>query len=179
MLFAARIRVRLESAHSIHRSSRTLRTIAHACTLALLAFAAGAGAQPVYKSTMPDGKIIYGEKPVAGAARVETIEPPPAKTGVRGLTPEEKARAEKLARDRAAATAAAAKAGNALDAARKALAQAEAARNAGKEPLPSERIGIAGGGSRLTEAYFERQKSLEAAVAAARKRLAELQQSSR
>lgn len=167
------------SRNPILQASRTLRTIAHACTLALLAYAAAASAQPVYKSTMPDGKVVYGEKPVAGAARVETIEPPPAKTGVTGLTPEEKARAEKLARERAAAAAAAAKSGNALDAARKALAQAEAARDSGKEPLPSERSGIAGGGSRLNQAYFERQKSLEAAVAAARKRLAELQPSSR
>lgn len=157
----------------------TLRTIARAGTLILLTFALGVSAQPVYKSTMPDGKVVYGEKPVAGASRVDTIEPPPAKTGVSGLTPEEKARAEKLARERAAAAAAAAKAGNALEAARKALAQAEAARDSGKEPLPSERIGIAGGGSRLTEAYFARQKSLEAAVAEARKRLAEVQQSSR
>ena len=153
--------------------------MAHACALALLAYAGSVVAQPVYKSTMPDGKIVYGEKPAAGAKRVETIEPPPAKTGVTGLTPEEKARAEKLARERASATAAADKAGSAVDAARKALAQAEAARDGGKEPLPSERIGIAGGGSRLTEAYFARQKSLEAAVIAARKRLSDLQQSSR
>lgn len=153
--------------------------MAHACALALLAYAGSAVAQPVYKSTMPDGKVVYGEKPVAGAKRVETIEPPPAKTGVTGLTPEEKARAEKLARERAAANAAAAKSGSALDAARKALAQAEAARDAGKEPLPNERIGIAGGGTRLTEAYFARQKDLEAAVVAARKRLSDLQQGSR
>lgn len=145
----------------------------------LLAYAASGGAQPVYKSTMPDGKVVYGEKPVAGAKRVDTIEPPPAKTGVTGLTAEEKARAEKLARERSAAAASAEQSGNALDAARKALAQAEAARDAGKEPLPSERIGIAGGGTRLTEAFFARQKNLEAAVVAARKRLAELQQSSR
>lgn len=156
-----------------------MRTIAYACTLVLLTFAAGVSAQPVYKSIMPDGKVVYGEKPAAGAARVETIAPPPAKTGVTGLTAEEKARAAKLARERAAAAAAAEKSGQALQAARKALAQAEAAQAAGKEPLPSERQGIAGGGSRLTEAYFARQKSLEAAVAQARKRLAELQQSSR
>lgn len=153
--------------------------MARACALALLGYAGSVVAQPVYKSTMPDGKVVYGEKPVAGAKRVDTIEPPPAKTGVTGLTPEEKARAEKLARERAAATAAAEKSGNALEAARKALAQAEAARDAGKEPLPSERIGIAGGGSRLTEAYFARQKNLEAAVGAARKRLSDLQQGAR
>ena len=145
--------------------------------LACALCASSAGAQPVYKSTMPDGKVVYGEKPAPGATRVDTIEAPPAKTGVSGLTPEEKARAEQLARERAATAAAGAKSKQALDEARKALAQAEAARDAGKEPLPGERLGLAGGGSRLTDAYFARQKNLDAAVAAARKRLAEVQQS--
>ena len=141
----------------------------------LAAFAAaGAGAQqPVYKSTMPDGKVVYAEKPAPGASRVEKMEPPPAKTGVSGLTQEEKMRAEQLGQRRAAAAAEAAQSRKSVDDARKQLEQAEAARNAGKEPLPGERQGIAGGGSRLTEAYFARQKALEDAVAAARKRVAE------
>ena len=53
---------------------------------------------------------------------------------------------------------------------RKALQDAEAAREAGKEPLPGERLGLKGGGSRLTDEYYERQKTLDAAVEAARKR---------
>ena len=138
----------------------------------LLAAAPITHAQVVYKSTMPDGKVIYTEKPVPGAARVDTIEPPPAKTGMSSLTPEEKARAEEFAKQRAAA---AAKKGNDLDDARQQLKQAEAAREAGKEPLPGERIGTAGGASRLTEAYHARQKKLEDAVDAARKRLDPLQ----
>jgi hypothetical protein len=48
---------------------------------------------------------------------------------------------------------------------------AEAARDAGKEPLPGERIGTAGGGSRLTDAYLQRQKSLEENVEKARRSL--------
>lgn len=147
--------------------------------LVLLLGAAGAYAQPVFKSTMPDGKIVYGEEPVPGAKRVETIEPPPAKTGVRGLTPEEKARAEQEAKQRAAAGAASAMKQGGIDDARKRLQQAEAALEGGQEPLPNERIGLAGGGSRLTDAYHARQKSLAAAVEAARKRLAELQQGNR
>ena len=143
----------------------------------LMAFAAaGAGAQqPVYKSTMPDGKVVYGEKPAPGATRVDKMEPPPPKTGVTGLTQEERMRAEQLGQRRAAAAAEAAQGKKGVDEARKQLEQAEAALNKGKEPLPNERIGIAGGGSRLTEAYFARQKGLEDAVAAARKRLAEAQ----
>jgi hypothetical protein len=152
-----------------------VRPARHAFLLIVLLGAPGASAQTVYKSTMPDGKVVYGEKPAPGASRVDTIEPPPAKTGVTGLTPEEKTRAQQLDRQRAAANAAAAKSQKGLADARTALQQAEAARDAGKEPLPSERIGIAGGGTRLTEAYFARQKSLEQAVATARKRLAESQ----
>lgn len=139
---------------------------------AVLAAASGAQAQVVYKSTMPDGKVIYTEKPVPGATRVDTIEPPPAKTGMSSLTPEEKARADEFAKKRAAA---AAPKGNDLDDARRQLKQAEAAREAGKEPLPGERIGTAGGGSRLTDAYQQRQKTLDNAVETARKKVDQLQ----
>ena len=152
-----------------------VKSATYALLLVVLLAASGASAQTVYKSTMPDGKIVYGEKPAPGAKRVDTLEAPPAKTGVTGLTAEEKSRAEQLARERAASNAAAAKSQKGVDDARKALQQAEAARDAGKEPLPGERTGIAGGGSRLTEAYFARQKALEDAVAAARKRVAESQ----
>lgn len=131
--------------------------------------------QPIYKSTMPDGKVVYGEKPAPGASRVDRIEAPPPKSGITGLTPEEKARAEDLARQRASAAATAAAGQRNVDEARKQLQAAEAAREAGKEPLPGERIGLAGGGTRLTEAYHARQKGLEDAVAAARKRLQDAQ----
>jgi hypothetical protein len=58
-----------------------------------------------------------------------------------------------------------------VPAAEKALAAAEAARAAGKEPQPGERIGTAGGASRLTDAYWQRQKSLDDAVEKARRDL--------
>lgn len=140
--------------------------------LVLLLSAAGASAQVVYKSTLPDGKVIYGEKPDPRATRVDKIEPPPAKTGTTIITPEEVARAERLAKERAAADAG--KQGG-TDEARKQLQKAQAARDAGKEPLPGERIGTAGGASRLTDDYHARQKALEESVAAARKRLDEAQ----
>ena len=50
-------------------------------------------------------------------------------------------------------------------------------RKAGEEPLPGERLGTAGGNSRLTDAYFERQKGLEATVAAAKKRVEDAERS--
>ena len=55
--------------------------------------------------------------------------------------------------------------------AEQALRDAKAAQVAGKEPLPGERRGNVGGGSRLTEEYWERQKALKTAVTDARKRL--------
>ncbi len=150
-----------------------MKTLISFLALLVLLGASGAFAQTVYKSTMPDGKVVYGEKPAPGATRVDKMDPPPAKTGVTGLTPEEKARAEQQSKQRAATAAAAAQSEQRSDELRKQLQQAEAARDAGKEPLPAERLGIAGGGSRLTEEYFKRQKALEDAVATARKRLAE------
>jgi hypothetical protein len=137
----------------------------------LMAFcAANAGAQTVYKSIMPDGSVIYGEKPAAGAKKVDTIETPTAKTGTTTITPEEQARAAESKLRPAVPAAPAGRAQEAQDA-RLALKNAEAAREAGKEPLPGERTSLAGGGSRLSDAYFARQKSLEDAVAAARKRV--------
>ena len=158
-----------------------MNTLISSFAVALLFGACAASAQqPVYKSTMPDGKIIYGEKPVPGAAKVDTIEPPPAKTGVStGLTPEEKARAAALTKQRQQAATAEAAKEDRLKQARNAVTQAETALAKGKEPLPGERIGLAGGGSRLTEAYFARQKALEEAVAKARKNLAEVERTSR
>ena len=158
-----------------HFALRTINMKSMISSLAcvMLAIASGAFAQTVYKSTMPDGKVMYSEKPAPGATRVDTIAPPPAKTGVTGLTPEEKARAEREARQRASNAATAAESEKGVQDTRRALQQAEAARDAGKEPLPTERAGIAGGGSRLNEAYFARQKALEDAVTAARKRAAE------
>ncbi|MGZ8153713.1 MAG: hypothetical protein ACXW2I_00575 [Burkholderiales bacterium] len=132
--------------------------------------AGGAGAQVVYKSTMPDGKIVYGEKPASGAKKVDKLEPPPAQTGMTALTAEEKARAAKQVQQRPAAQPSPPR--DAEDA-RRQLQKAEAAREAGKEPLPGERLGTAGGASRLTDAYYTRQKALEDAVTAARKRVEE------
>lgn len=133
--------------------------------LTLTVVAGSALSQPVYKSTMPDGKVVYGEKPVTGAKKVDKIDPPPAQTGMTTITPQEKARAEQ-----SKPTSQPSSPGRARDEANKALKDAEAAREAGKEPLPGERQGLKGGGSRLTDEYHARQKSLEAAVETARKR---------
>jgi len=43
----------------------------------------------------------------------------------------------------------------------------------GREPLPGERVGLAGGGSRLRPEYFERQQKMKRDLEAARVRLEE------
>ena len=148
------------------RSPR-LNSLALAALLSVCGTAVG---QTLYKSTMPDGKIVYSEKPVPGAKRIDTVEPPPTKAGITTATEGEKARAAQ-----SAAKAGAAPQHSPLEDARNQLKKAEAAREAGKEPLAGERIGTAGGTSRLTDAYHARQKSLELAVEAARQRVKELE----
>jgi hypothetical protein len=58
-----------------------------------------------------------------------------------------------------------------LRAAERSLAAAKASLDAGEEPLPGERTGLARGGSRLNEAYWARQEQLKKAVADAQARL--------
>ncbi|MBM3356268.1 MAG: DUF4124 domain-containing protein [Betaproteobacteria bacterium] len=139
------------------------------CVVALWALASAA-AQTLYKSTMPDGRIVYGDKPAPGAVKVEPVKTDTAPTGVQ-VSPAREAgfvkqmEAERLKREQQH---------DAVRAAEKALREAEAALAAGKEPLSGERIGTAGGASRLTEAYWERQKSLEQAVSESRRELERL-----
>jgi hypothetical protein len=137
------------------------------CLLIAALCAPWAAAQVNYKSTMPDGKVIYGDKPVPGAAKVDQLKAPPTQ----GITPpsgKERAMLRDMEKSRAASDAKEQK----VRAAQDAVSRAEAALAAGKEPLASERIGTAGGASRLNEAYYDRQKQLEAAVVKARADLA-------
>src|SRR5437588_556581 len=72
----------------------------------VLMFALGASsvfAQTLFKSTMPDGRVIYGEKPEPNAKKVNTLTVPAGKSGVTLVTPEEKARAEQRARNESVA----------------------------------------------------------------------------
>jgi len=138
--------------------------------------AAAAAAQDLYKSTMPNGKVVYGEKPEPGAKHVEKLPPPPPKTGTTLVTPAEKKAIDQRVKQRAASDEASRQE---LESAYAQLKKAEEAREAGKEPLPGERLGTATGASRLTDEYWARQKTLEAAVEAARKRVEEIEKSRR
>jgi cytoskeletal protein RodZ len=147
-----------------------------ALVVAGIAVSLPAAAQAVYKSTMPDGRVIYGPQPQPGARKIDKVGAPPSSTGATAITPAEREAAAKSAKARADAQAGG---GNDVAAARDALKAAEAARAAGQEPLPGERIGTAGGASRLTDEYFERQKKLAADVETAKRRLDEVQAKTR
>jgi len=139
-----------------------------ALALAALAFTATcAHAQTLYRSTMPDGRVVLSDRPIPGARRVEEIAPRtgnvvPALPGAPQAAEDGAARAEELAEARRAL----------VEAMRAREAAREAARK-GEEPLPGERTGIAGGGSRLNEAYWERQRALARAVEEAEQRVRE------
>ncbi len=153
-------------------TTATVAILTLACTLAT----STALAQTVYKSVMPDGHVVYGHKAAKGAAQVQKLEPARPVVEVEpeaaeALRQREKAQAAEVdkrlaarrtARDKADTEVATAQAG--LDNAGKALA-------AGREPLAGERMATADGGSRLSEAHFERVKGLEDDVKAAQERL--------
>ena len=146
-----------------------------AVALMAVIWAASSWAQTIYKSTMPDGRVIYGTEPARGAKRVETMKPPAENTGVRPVKPQDAQKLEQQGMQRERQE----QRENEVQQAEKALRDAEAAQVAGKDPLPGERLGTAGGGSRLTDEYWERQKALATAVAEARKRLDELRGTTR
>jgi hypothetical protein len=137
---------------------------------AALAAAPAAWARDVYKSVMPDGRVIYSEQPQPGARKVTKSTVDVGDTGVKPVAPGAVQDVRERARERSRAL------DESLTAMRIAEAELRAAemeQEAGIEPLPGERLGIVGPGSRLTDAYFERQQMLEERVARARQRLDE------
>jgi uncharacterized protein DUF4124 len=137
--------------------------VASSLLTALLALQAGA--QTLYKSTLPDGRVVYGDKPDPAAVKSEPIKPDTSKIGVVPPSARETATLNELERARLKREAGE----STMRTAEQALQKAEAAREAGKEPLPGERLGTAGGASRLTDDYWKRQKKLEEAVESARR----------
>jgi hypothetical protein len=143
------------------------RLILSACFAIGALVAQPATAQVLYKSTMPDGRVIYSDKPDPEAVKVEETRPDISKRGIGGTT----SREQEALKDLETARLKREGGGEVVRAAEKALKDAEAARAAGKEPLPGERVGTAGGASRLNEAYYDRQRKLEEAVENARRAL--------
>ena len=148
------------------KNNRLVLTVATACICTLLLHPAAA--QTLYKSTMPDGRVLYSDKPAPGAAKVEETRADTSK-GLGGTTEREQEMLKEMENARMQRDDRQDK----VQAAEQALKDAETARAAGKEPRENERIGTAGGASRLNETYFERQRTLEEAVGKARRELDE------
>lgn len=128
----------------------------------------------IYKSVMPDGRVIYGEQPQTGARTVEKSVVNVDDTGVQPVSREVVEGASQRALER---TQILDNAFRTVQVAEVELHAAESAREIGREPLPGERIGIVGPGTRLTEEYFQRQQMLEERVGNARKHLENAQRS--
>jgi len=142
--------------------------------VALLALLASGhiGAQGIKKYITPDGKTIYSDTPIPGAREAGEVAPPPP------VDPDDRREAERAARREAQrADEGVQRAEESISSeqeirsAEKRVEEAQQALEAGKEPLPGERQGTAGGASRLTEAYFERQRANERAVEEAQRQL--------
>ncbi|HUL92542.1 MAG TPA: DUF4124 domain-containing protein [Burkholderiales bacterium] len=151
-----------------------MTTIKGIVALALATGLASAAAETVYKYQRPDGKVIYSDSPVQGAKLIGRFElvPAPAETEAgRGEAPPRPAAAGAGSDRRGLALEAA---DARIKAADQALKDALERQQQAFEPLPGERLGNVGGStSRLTEAYFARQRAAAAAVDAARAELDE------
>ena len=142
---------------------------APALALTLLAGAAEAG--PVYKYRLPDGRIVYTSDKIPNAKLLDTLPEPalaqPVDSARQGRLEQDRREAE-LAVARSLATLAAADAE--ITAAGRALRGAKALQQAGVEPGEGDRIGTVRSG-RASDAYLERQQTLQDAVDAAQQRL--------
>ncbi|GAC1407459.1 MAG: hypothetical protein NVSMB6_05150 [Burkholderiaceae bacterium] len=150
--------------------------------LALAAICLSCALQPtsahqtrVFKWRDANGVVSYAQKPPSlGTPGVRSVE-----IDTRSFTPAQRAAARMhLAQIDAAERADARRFSTRLGAADQAvsravqsLAQAERAAREGRVPRAGERVGNAGGGSRLRPVYFDRQKRLEESVRHARTRL--------
>ena len=130
----------------------------------LLAAPLAAADSTIYKIRTPDGRTVYSQdRSVRGKVEdVLRVQSPP----VQRVRQAERERAEE--RKRAAALQAQRLQRLAAESRLRSPEPAIAADDGmpaslyfGSEPLPGERIGIAGGGSRLTDAYWIRQQLLD------------------
>ena len=133
--------------------------------IALALAATTAQGQAVFRSVMPDGSIVYGDKPAPGAKEAREVSLPPPNISKPPPAPPKQSAPATIPGKPAADSAV-----DPVKSAELELQKAKAALEAGREPRPGERVGTAGGSSRLTEGYSERIKSLETAVASAQKK---------
>ena len=130
-------------------------------------------AESIYKSVMPDGRVMYGEKPQPGASLVKKSTVSITDTGVKAASKTEIDSINRRAKKRSQLLD---KTLKNIQTAEGDLRKAEIDREAGIEPLPGERLGIVGRGTRLSEAYWRRQQILEERVNTARQLLKKARQ---
>ena len=151
-----------------------------AALLSALLCAGAAAQEKIYKVRLPDGRILFTDRPPAGAkilSEQEVAPPPPAAAAPRpgqgdAVTPLQRQAtdAESRLRERAAEVD---KAFAAVQAAERELEQTRQALEQGQAPLPGEMIGTARGRVQFGPAYKERIAGLEKAVATAEQKLAQ------
>jgi len=153
---------------------RAAYTAALAAGWILVAASPALLADEIYKSVGKDGSVTYSQAPIPGARNsvvdVQTLSPEERRAALRLR---EQAAGRDLALDDAFARREQAwrDADTEIRDAAEKLTIEESTLDSGREPRADEWIQNATGGARLTQAYFERLKVLEARVAAARRRL--------
>lgn len=136
-------------------------------------------AETIYKVQLPDGSIMFTDTPPPGAKVLEEREakssPRPA---VRTTAPTSGAGRQPMPGPLGEPAQVSAPKARPIDAAMQEIEAAERAVQVakrrlelGREPLPGERLGLAGGGSRLSPEYEARVAGLEREVADAESRL--------
>jgi hypothetical protein len=129
----------------------------------------------IYKSIGPKGEITYAWRPQPNAVRTEAIEvetlSPEARRAAKQLRLEEQKTAQRVDANARALEDQWRRVDQEIKDALAGVQKAEADLRDGRTPYPGERLGIAGGGSQLTQAYFDRIHELELAVQQAKQRL--------
>lgn len=132
-------------------------------------------AASIYKVQLPDGSIMYTDTVPAGAKVLEERE---SKAAARAAAPATRPAPAGGTPARIVAPALSPREASKLDSAADEVNEAERALQVsrrklelGREPLPGERLGLAGGGSRLSPEYEARIRMLEAEVSGAEMRL--------
>ena len=115
---------------------------------------------------MPDGSMVYSDKPVPGGRLVGevTVPPPPDPVAVEAARKREAdraAEANRIVGDRLRRQTDDQKR---MESATARLESARRQLEAGRAPKPGERIGTASGGTRFTDEYLARQRVNEQAV---------------
>lgn len=142
---------------------------------AVYAMVGSAHADPIYRSISPDGEVTYSSLPLPGAHESKAIE-------IESLSPEQRRAGVLLRRQDKILSAEVTASLQSLESewrqldreivsAQKVLAEAESSLQSGRTPLPGERRGNVSGGSRLTEAYFQRLRQNEMRVEQSKERL--------